>query len=65
VEHVEKRGWYGLKRAAVDAALGHNISQTGLQAHGGWSDPQMPLKIYAEHDKTCEREDAKEAVVLV
>ncbi len=43
----------------VDAALGDKISPKGLQAHGGWSDPQTPLKIYAEHEASYARGEAK------
>ena len=48
IAHVDGRGWYGLRRAAVDAAKAAKISREGLQAHGGWSDAQVPDRIYAD-----------------
>ncbi len=48
IEHVEGRGWYGLRRQGTDGALDHGISEEGLQRHGGWSSTQIPREIYAD-----------------
>ncbi len=58
IEHVGGRGWYGLRRVAVDAAKEAKISREGLQAHGGWSDSQVPDIIYAEQEQVYAREEA-------
>lgn len=58
IAHVEGRGWYGLRRAAVDAAKAAKISREGLQAHGGWSDAQIPDTIYADTEREYAMEEA-------
>jgi integrase len=60
IEHVTGRGWYGLRRAAVDAAKAAKISREGLQAHGGWSDAQIPDTIYADTQREYAMEEAAE-----
>ncbi len=59
VEHVPGRGAYGLRRVAVDAAKKLGISREGLKAHGGWTDTQMPDRIYADQEADHAREEAK------
>jgi len=59
VPHVEGRGWYGLRRAGVDAAKAAGISREGLKAHGGWTDAQMPDQVYAEQDTERARREAQ------
>lgn len=58
VPHVEGRLWYGGRRVSVDEAKKRGISREGLQAHGGWSDTQMPDKIYAEQGAASARHEA-------
>jgi integrase len=58
IEHEDGRGWYGLRRAAVDAAKAAKISREGLQAHGGWSDAQIPDTIYADQQMGYAQEEA-------
>jgi len=58
VPHVAGRGAYGLRRAAVDAVKELGISREGLQAHGGWTDTQVPDKIYAEQAQVYARAEA-------
>jgi integrase len=58
IPHVDGRGWYGLRRAAVDAAKAAGISREGLQQHGGWSDTQVPDAIYADREATYARDEA-------
>jgi hypothetical protein len=47
-----------VRRAAVDAAKAAGISREGLQAHGGWSDTQMPDRIYADQEASRARRSA-------
>jgi integrase len=58
VQHVNGRGAYGLRRIAVDAAKALGISREGLQAHGGWTDSQVPDSIYADQEMTYARAEA-------
>jgi len=58
VEHVPGRGWYGLRRIAVDAAKEAGISREGLQQHGGWSDTQVADRIYADQTATYAGKEA-------
>lgn len=58
IEHEAGRGWYGLRRAAVDAAKAAKISREGLQAHGGWSDAQIPDTIYADQQAEYAQQEA-------
>lgn len=58
VEHIPGRLAYGLRRAAVDAAKALGISREGLMAHGGWSDSQIPDRIYAEQEAEYARDEA-------
>jgi integrase len=58
ITHVPGRGWYGLRRAAVDAAKAAKISREGLQAHGGWSDAQIPDTIYADQQAGYAQQEA-------
>ena len=59
VAHQTERGAYGLPRVAVDAATEVGISREALKAHGGWSDTQMPDRVYAEQDSGYAQEEAK------
>ena len=58
IPHVPGRGWYGLRRAGVDAAKEEGISREGLQQHGGWSDAQVPDAVYADQKMGYAAEEA-------
>lgn len=58
VDHMPGRGWYGLRRVAVDAAKAAGISREGLQQSGGWSNTQVPDAIYADQNAAYAREEA-------
>jgi hypothetical protein len=58
IPHVEGRGWYALRRAAVDESKRLGISREGLQAQGGWSTSQMPDRIYADQEALAASEEA-------
>jgi integrase len=59
VPHIEGRAAYGLRRAAVDAAKEAGISREGLQAHGGWTDSQIPDRVYADQQAGYARDEAR------
>ena len=59
VPHLEGRAAYGLRRAAVDAAKEAGISREGLQAHGGWTDSQIPDRVYADQQAGYARDEAR------
>lgn len=60
VEHVPGRLAYGLRRAAVDAAKELGISREGLQAHGGWTDAQIPDRVYADQQMGYAQDEARD-----
>lgn len=60
IQHVDDRGPYGMRRAAVDAAKQAKISREGLKALGGWSDTQVPDTIYADQEMEYARDEARE-----
>lgn len=60
VPHVTWRGAYGLRRVAVDAVKALGISREGLQQHGGWTDTQVPDRIYADQEAMAGREEARD-----
>lgn len=58
VPYLEGRGSYGIRRIAVDEALEEGISESALQAHGGWTDPQTPRMIYRNHERSLGADEA-------
>lgn len=60
VPHQPGRGYYGIRRGAVDGAKGAGISREGLQKLGGWADSQMPDRIYADQEAEYARQEASE-----
>lgn len=60
VDAVEFRGPYGVRRAFVDAAKQQKISREGLTALGGWADPQMADRVYAEDEQQYASEEARD-----
>lgn len=59
IDHVEGRGAYGVRRAAVDVAEEEHLSEAGLQSLGGWSTPDIPRRIYRDRANKAGRADAK------
>ena len=58
IPHLQGRGWYALRRAAVDLAKSFGISREGLQASGGWTNAQVPDAIYADQQQAYASEEA-------
>lgn len=46
----EGRGWYGLRRAGVDGFKKESGNRDALKSFGGWSDTQVPDRIYAAQE---------------
>lgn len=61
VAHIPGRGAYGLRRRSVDEVKKLGISREGLQASGGWTDTQMPDRIYADQQQEYAQNEAAEA----
>jgi integrase len=57
---IKGRAAYGLKRRSVDKAKEEGISREGMQHLGGWSDTQMPDKIYADQNADYSRDEARD-----
>jgi integrase len=60
VSHLEGRGPYGVRRMFTDESKKRKISREGLTAMGGWSDPQMADRVYADDDARYAREEARD-----
>ena len=60
VPKVKGRAAYGLKRQSVDAAKAAGISREGLQRLGGWTDTQMPDRVYADQEAEYARDEARD-----
>ncbi len=60
ITSVKGRGPYGVRRAFVDAGKKAKISREGLTALGGWSDPQMADRVYAEDEQRYAQEEARD-----
>jgi hypothetical protein len=60
ITHLDGRGLYGMRRAAVDFAKAAKISREGLQAHGGWASTEIPDRIYADQEMGYAREEARD-----
>jgi hypothetical protein len=60
IKKVPGRAAYGVRRAFVDAGKALKISREGLTALGGWADPQMADRIYAETEATYARDEARD-----
>jgi integrase len=58
ISRVKGRGVYGVRRAAVDHALGQKVSQQGLKSLGGWSSDEMPRRVYADQENVAGRKEA-------
>lgn len=61
IPRVKGRGVYGVRRAAVDHALGKKVSQQGLKSLGGWSSDEMPRRVYADQANIAGRKEAATA----
>lgn len=60
VKKMSGRGAYGVRRAFVDAGKELKISREGLTSLGGWSDPQMADRIYADEEQRYARNEARD-----
>lgn len=60
ITHIPGRAAYGVRRVAVDEAVRRGISRDGLKEHGGWSDTQVPERIYRDRDRVEARDEARE-----
>lgn len=60
ITHRPGRGYYGLRRVAVDGAVDAGISLDGLKVSGGWSDIQVPKQIYEAKQRAQHRQEAAE-----
>lgn len=58
IPHVDGRGAYGVRRTSVDGAIAGGISEGGLQASGGWTDPRMPNQVYRDKKRLSEQSEA-------
>jgi integrase len=58
IPHVEGRGAYGVKRAAVDGVKREKISREALKEFGGWADTQIPDMVYADAQAEYARAEA-------
>lgn len=65
IEYIKGRSLYGLRRAAVDGAKALGASREGLQRLGGWSDTQMPDRIYADQEADYARTEARELKIKI
>lgn len=61
IPRIRGRGVYGVRRAAVDHALGKKVSQQGLKSLGGWSSDEMPRRVYADQENRQGRKEAASA----
>ena len=63
VDHVQGRSNYGLRRVLLDAALedGNQLDREALQEFGGWSDSQMPDRVYRSKKREKARKRARDA----
>jgi integrase len=58
VPRIKGRGAYGVRRAAVDHAVGVKVSPAGLKSLGGWSSDEMPRRVYADQENKHGRKEA-------
>lgn len=61
VPHERGRSTYGMKRQAVDTAKNLEVGRDTLTALGGWADPQMADRVYAEQGSAVSARKAAEA----
>ncbi|HTG26088.1 MAG TPA: hypothetical protein VK681_39185 [Reyranella sp.] len=59
IEHADGRGPYGIRRQAVDATVEGGASRDELKEIGGWSDTQVPERIYRDQESKTARDGAK------
>lgn len=59
IPHVDGRGAYGVRRTSVDGAIAEGVSEGGLQAGGGWTDPRMPNQVYRDKKRLSEQDEAR------
>lgn len=59
VEHIEGRCTYGQRRTTVDVGVSEELSPSGIQGLGLWTDTKMPLTVYAESENTAGQLEAR------
>ncbi len=59
IEHLPGRGPYGIRRQAVDAAVEGGASREELKEIGGWTDTQVPERIYRDQESRVARSGAR------
>jgi integrase len=60
IKHVKGRGAYGLRRAGVDGAKQHGADRDALKEFGGWTDTQMPDRVYADAEQEAAGKRARD-----
>jgi integrase len=60
VKHVRGRGPYGLRRAGVDGAKAEGADRDALMQFGGWTDTQMPDRVYASAEQEAAAKRARD-----
>lgn len=58
IPHIPGRGPYGLRRRAVDELKRLGVSRDAMKEAGGWSDMQMPDRVYADQVQEHARKEA-------
>lgn len=58
ISHVDGRGPYGIRRAAVNLALDDEASDDALMNLGGWSTTDVPRRTYQERQHKAGRKQA-------
>jgi integrase len=60
IKHVRGRGPYGLRRAGVDGAKAEGADRDALMQFGGWTDTQMPDRVYASAEQEAAGKRARD-----
>jgi len=60
IKHVRGRGPYGLRRAGVDGAKAEGADRDALMQFGGWTDTQMPDRVYASAEQEAAAKRARD-----
>jgi hypothetical protein len=60
VPPVKGRGWYGMRRRAVDEFKRLGGSKDALKEHGGWTDTTIPDMVYADQEAEAPRVEARD-----
>jgi integrase len=60
LKHVRGRGPYGLRRAGVDGVKALGGDRDALMQFGGWTDTQMPDRVYASAEQEAAAKRARD-----